>query len=376
MPRKNKICLVIAQSGRALAASARAGGWATHVLDRFADLDTAAAALSCQAVSGDNGGFHVGDLLEQLTQFLRTPLYGAIYGSGLEEHYEVLEFLHRHWTVLGNEASVVKACKDPVVFFHALTRLGIPHPYTSLSTPPGGGEHENWLIKKTGASGGGHIRVWGANNPSDPPYYFQKKLTGRSLSIVFLADSRNVTFVGINEIWTVAPEKHDFRYAGAVAMPDLSGSITQTLEDIACVLVRELGLKGLCGMDVILDENGQCQVLEVNPRPTATFELHPTAQSLCDAHIQACEGRLISLPQHTGVLRAHQVQYADLDFIMPEINWPNWASDRPHPGRRIRINDPVCMVHAEAVCMHDIRALLQHRSATLMRLMGLQKLAA
>ena len=129
-------------------------------------------------------------------------------------------------------------------------------------------------------------------------------------------------------------------------------------------------------MDVIVDDNGQCQVLELNPRPTATFELHQTEQSLCEAHIQACEGRLMSLPYHTDVLRAHQVQYAVRDFIMPDITWPDWASDRPHPGRRIRVNDPVCMVHAQAMCRNDIEAVLQHRSAILMQLMGLQKLAA
>jgi len=376
MPRKNKTCLIIGQSGRALAASARAGGLAAHVLDRFADLDTVSAALSCQAVSGDDGGFHVGELLEKLTLFLRTPVYWAIYGSGLEKHYDVLEFLRRHWILLGNEASVVKACKDPALFFPALSRLGIPHPHTSLTTPQGCGGHENWLIKKTGASGGGHIRALGADPSAGQHHYFQKKLTGRSLSVVFLADSRNVTIVGINEIWTVAPEKHDFRYAGAVTGPDLPGSITQTLEDIVRVLIRELGLQGLCGMDVILDEHGQCQVLEINPRPTATFELHQTQLSLCEAHVLACQGTLSTLPPGPAFLRAHQVWYADRDFIFPHIVWPDWVSDRPRSGRPVRIGEPVCLVHAEAMCMNDIRTLLQNRSAVFKELMGLQQLAA
>jgi predicted ATP-grasp superfamily ATP-dependent carboligase len=376
MPRNNKTCLIISQSGRALAASARAGGIAAHVLDRFGDLDTVSAALSCQAVSGDESGFHVGELLEKLTPFLRTPLYGVVYGSGLEEHYDVLEFLHRHWTLLGNEAAVVKACTEPALFFPALTRLGIPHPHTSLTIPQRPSKHENWLIKRTGASGGGHVRALGTDTQAGPHYYFQTKLTGRSLSVVFLADTLNATIVGINEMWTVAPEKYDFRYSGAVTQPDLHGSTARTLEDIVRVLVRELGLKGLCGMDVLIDENGQCHVLEINPRPTATFELHQTQQSLCGAHVLACQGKLPTLPPGPPFLRAHQVWYADRDFIVPDFVWPDWVSDRPRSGRYIRSGAPVCVVHAEAMCMNDVRTLLNNRFATIMELMGLQQLAA
>lgn len=376
MPRNNKTCLIIAQSGRALATSARAGGFTVHVLDRFADLDTADAALSCQSVAGDEGGFLVNELLEKLAQFLRTPVHGVIYGSGLEDNYDVLEFLRRHWTLLGNEAAVVKACKDPALFFPTLARLGIPHPSTSLTAPQGSGEHENWLIKRAGASGGGHIHVWGADLLADPHYYFQKKLTGRSLSVVFLADTLNATIVGTNEMWTVAQEKHDFRYSGAATQFDLPGSTVRMLEDIVCVLVSELGLKGLCGMDVLIDEHGQCHVLEINPRPTATFELHQTQQSLCGAHVLACKGRLPDLLPGPPFMRAHQVWYADRNFVMPDFNWPDWISDRPRPGRSIRAGEPVCTVHAEAGSRNDVRNLLQHRSATIMELMRLQQLAA
>jgi len=156
----------------------------------------------------------------------------------------------------------------------------------------------------------------------------------------------------------------------------LSGSITQTLEDIVRVLVRELGLKGLCGMDVVIDENGQCHVLEINPRPTATFELHQTQLSLCAAHILACQGTLATLPPGPALLRAHQVWYADRDFIVPHFAWPDWVSDRPRSGRPVRTGEPVCVVHAEATCMNDIQTLLHNRSAVIVKLMGLQQLAA
>jgi len=370
-----KPCLIIAQSGRALAASAALGGLRSHVLDRFADQDTVETALSCRIVSGNKTGFHTGELLGKLALFFGKPLYGVIYGSGLELQYDVLEYLHRHWTLLGNEASVVRACKEPSLFFPLLSRHGIPYPETRLTAPSKTGGNGSWLMKQTGASGGGHIREMGGGNKSGT-YYYQKKLSGRTLSVVFLADASNVTLVGFNEIWPVAPEKFDFRYAGAVTIFNLSQPVAVMLVDIVRMLARELGLRGLCGMDVILDDAGDCHVLEINPRPTATFELHQRQQSLFDAHVLACNGRLVSWSPHPDMLRAHQILYADRNFILPDFSWPDWASDRPYPGKYIHVNDPVCSVHAQAESIHDVRTLLQHRSATLMRLMGLQKLAA
>lgn len=376
MPRKNKTCLVIAQSGRALAQSARASGRPAHVIDCFADEDTASAALSCEVVSGDDGGFRVDDLLEKLAFFNRKPLQGIIYGSGLEGHYEVLDILRQHWTLFGNEASVVRSCKEPALFFSMMTRLGIPHPSTCITQPMGNSRHHNWLIKKIGASGGGHIRAFAADAPADPQYYFQKKLTGRSLSVVFLADTLHATIVGLNEIWTVDPGKDDFRYSGAATHPDLPETTTRALEDMVCILVRELGLQGLCGMDVVLDENGQSHVLEINPRPPATFELHQNQQNLYEAHIQACQGQLTTYTTVSPLLRAHQVWYADRDFIVPDTPWPDWISDRPRSGRMLRTGAPICVVHAEAACKNDLRMLLERRYAEIRALLGLRQLAA
>lgn len=377
MPQ-NKICLVISQSGRALAASARMAGLSVHVLDGYADLDTVAATASCQAVPGDANGLLPAELLDRLAAFRGRPLLGVLYGSGLEAGYEVLAFLGRHFSLLGNDAAVVRMCKEPASFFPMLARLGIPCPETCFSPPVTNPAGADWIMKRTGASGGGHIRSWNTDLviSVDAGYYFQKKISGRCFSVVFLADTRDAIIIGFNTIWPVAPEKNDFRYLGARTEFNLPDKMTRDLTDITHTLVRELQLKGLCGLDVIMDEQGQCYVLEINPRPTATFELHQAQQSLCEAHILACQGHLAAPVSAPAALRAHQVIYADREFVMPEITWPEWASDRPHPGRLIRVNDPVCTIHATAVTVNDINTLLHNRMAALTRLMRMRKLAA
>ena len=49
---------------------------------------------------------------------------------------------------------------------------------------------------------------------------------------------------------------------------------------------------GLVGVDLIVDAGGRLHVIEVNPRPTASMELHEraTGESLAATHIAACGG--------------------------------------------------------------------------------------
>ena len=55
MSRNNQF-LIISQSGRALAASAKRAGIDTHVIDFFADEDTVESTLSNHSVTGFCGG--------------------------------------------------------------------------------------------------------------------------------------------------------------------------------------------------------------------------------------------------------------------------------------------------------------------------------
>src|SRR5690606_26806784 len=205
-----------------------------------------------------------------------------------------------------------------VRFFGLLEKLQIPYPEVAYEDHVMDGE---WLIKQTGSTGGGHISRYAQGDKLPEGYYLQKKTEGRSVSVVFLADGKNCQIAGINEIWTVAPENHDYRYLGAVTIPELETRLYAELEAITHALVQALKLKGLCGLDVIIDEHGQCYVLEINPRPTATFELHEHNRSLFEAHILACQGKLQSLPRLEQNSRfAHKVIYAKEDFIMPEFD--------------------------------------------------------
>ena len=372
MPR-SKPWLVIAQSARALACSAARAGYETWVIDRFADEDTQVVASNVRLIEYDNKGFNFNKLNYLIKEYSSFKFAGVVTGSGLEPHTEILRFINRLWPLYGNDAETIRACKDPVLFFNLLDKLHISHPEV---TPPGNKIDGEWLLKRSGGAGGDHISGYLRGEVLPSGCYLQKKIEGRSLSVVFLADGKHCKIIGFNEIWTVAPEKDDYRYLGAVTLPDIEVRLASELGEITCALVRALKLKGLCGIDLLVDENNHCQLLEINPRPTATFELHERGNSLFNAHVLACQGRFELLPDPGKTYFSHKVIYAVEEFTIPEFEWPLWVTDRPATGSIIRKDNPVCMIQAHANDMQSIHQLLETRTQALQQHLPILQLAA
>jgi predicted ATP-grasp superfamily ATP-dependent carboligase len=316
---------------------------------------------------------NINKLLDILNEYSSEEFAGVVTGSGLETHADILEYINRNWSLYGNDAKTVRSCKDPALFFNLLDSLGIPHPEIVMGNSDIEGE---WLLKHSGGSGGDHISRYMKGDVMPCGSYLQKKIEGRSLSVVFLADGKTGQVIGINEIWPVAPDKNDYRYLGAVTLPEFGTPLAGELEEITHTLVETLELRGLCGMDLIIDEYDQCHILEINPRPTATFELHERTNSLFKAHIQACKGRLEFLTDPGKTYFAHKVIYATEDFIVPEFVWPFWTTDRPASGKVIRKDNPVCMIQVHADDIPGIHLLLETRTQALQQLLTMQKWAA
>jgi uncharacterized protein len=107
------------------------------------------------------------------------------------------------------------------------------------------------------------------------------------------------------------------------------------------------------------------QLLEVNPRPGATFDLfEPEGDSLFALHVDACRGILpTSAPSYRGAM-AGAIVYAKRDIaVVPALDWPEWTADRPPAGTRIEIEQPVCSVFARGETADEARQLVEQRSA-------------
>src|SRR5579871_441863 len=150
-----KAVLMAAISGRALAESARRGGYLPLVADFFGDQDTLAAAAAHVQV---DGGFAKGFCAPELTAALEklaaqhAPI-GIVCGTGFEDRPHVLSTLAQRWRLYGNDADKVARVKDPEIFASVCRSCGVPFPEVSLQPPA----REGWVAKRRGGSGGAHV---------------------------------------------------------------------------------------------------------------------------------------------------------------------------------------------------------------------------
>lgn len=367
MPHPSRL-LIVAVSGRALAQSAGRGGYRPVVLDLFADRDTRAASSACRTINVP------GTLRIDAARLLDTarrlaPDSDLVYGSGFEGRPALLDRLSRGRALYGNTPATVAGIRDPARFFPLLRRLGIPHPAVRLTAPV---SPQGWLLKLPGAAGG-----TGVLPARDPPAagggYYQRIESGDTLSATFLADGRRARVLGFNRQWTATRPGRPYLYGGAVGGLTLRPRLRREIEDALDALVAETGLVGLNGLDFILRRE-KWLVLELNPRPTATFELYDPDYrgGLLQWHLRACGGELPRRPAVRRAVRAHAVVHADAPAEEAKMRFPRWCRDLPIRGTRFTAGDPVCTVHATGPDVPRTMALLRRRLHAFSRSLGRQ----
>jgi predicted ATP-grasp superfamily ATP-dependent carboligase len=353
--------LIAAASGRALAASARRAGYVPLVADYFADEDTVAiAGATLRLNHGLAAGMQADELLPALEQLAapHEPI-GIVCGTGFEDRPSLLAKISERWRVIGNNASTVARVKDPAAFDELCHACEIPHPAITFDEPP---DLEAWLRKRSGGAGGVHIGSPGGPNPYRPGYYFQRGVPGRAVSALFAADGKHALILGFSEQWSSPSPRSPFRYGGAVRPADIAPRTLKELTSAIRRLMAGLPLVGLNSADFIVDGE-TFWLLEVNPRPGATLDIFERSdQPLFALHVAACDGALPSDWLAAREAAASAIVYATHDIAsFPALDWPEWATDRPHPGTAIRTGEPLCSVHALASSATEARRLVHGR---------------
>ena len=365
--------LIAAQSGRALAAAARRAGFAPLVLDLFGDDDTRSLSRGRYQVVGDlERGFDAEALLAGAAALAPTdaePPVPLVAGSGFEDRLELLGRLSQGRVLLGNPPAVQARIKDPASFAALCAERGVAHPETRIEpSPEAAGWPGDWLVKQRGASGGAHVRTAGAAEQAAPGRYFQRRIAGRSLSALFLADGGRARIVGFSALRTAGHSgAPPYLFGGAVGpirlRPDVFARLRLWLDD----LVADSGLRGLNSADLIVSDR-QPWLIEINPRPGATLELFDRRKgpSLLAAHIEASRGRLPSWRLETPGVRAMKVLYAEAPVSVPaDLAWPDWSADRTPGGRLVPSGAPLCTLFATGANLDEAEAMLAQRSAVL-----------
>lgn len=359
-------------SVRALAESARQGGWQVIALDLFGDVDTRRASVHWAPI-GEASTLRIDParLRRELQRAARHPrVDGWVPASGFEGAPELLAAGGPALPCLAIEPSAMKRVRDPAGFFAALDRHRLPHPRICLDMPA---DPAGWLAKRAGGCGGVHIR--GADQVlADPASrhadtYFQGWQPGTPMSALFVADGERFRLVALNRliVRSVWPLPHV--YAGAVG-PVSDDRLERAVDRALSVLVPEFGLRGLASLDFLADESG-AHWLEVNPRPSATLQLHAEAwpDGLARVHVDAVRGRLPdAAPRRGPGVRGHLTVFADRPGLVGGASAHDpvdqaHVHDLPPPGTRFARGEPICTVSAEAGHVDDALRLLDTRAA-------------
>ena len=121
---------------------------------------------------------------------------------------------------------------------------------------------------------------------------------------------------------------------------ELNDEMKNTSED----LIKEFGLIGSNGVDYILDNDGELKVIEINPRFQGTYELVENVLdiNLLDAHIKACEGEIIDIP-NPKQYSFKKIIYARKQINIGNLNIPN-VYDIPYEGVKIEKDQPLVTI--------------------------------
>ena len=122
------------------------------------------------------------------------------------------------------------------------------------------------------------------------------------------------------------------------------GEINQEMKSTSEDLIREFNLIGSNGIDYILDKYGELNVIEINPRLQGTYELVENAcgTNLLDAHIKACEGEIIDIPE-ANQYSLKKIIYARKQVKIGNLNIPN-VFDIPYEGVKIEKDQPLVTI--------------------------------
>jgi predicted ATP-grasp superfamily ATP-dependent carboligase len=339
-------------------------------VDRFGDVDLQAC---CPAIRVDRFPD------ELLAAAARLPACPWSYTGPLENHPALLTALAEARPLWGNLPRTVAATRDPWQWSRALARAGLPAAAVrSLNDPPSNGR---WLLKPLASAGGLRITTWtgATGNGIDPAAYFlQERVAGKSCSAVFVAAGGQACLLGVTQQligcrWAGAC---GFWYAGSLGPLRLPDRHHRQFTAIGDCLARQFTLRGLFGVDAVVNRQGVWTV-EINPRYTASVELLDRARAwpIMAWHAAACRDDILPPARRGGmrecwgkaVLFAHrraewteQISRATLATVGSRD--PRLVADVPSVGTVLEPGQPILCVFAKAPTPTAARRLLRQRA--------------
>ena len=374
--------LILGASARAAAFSAARCGLSPHAVDRFADRDL---AKLCPVTLVED--YPAG--LERAARHY--PPMPWIYTGALENCPELVDRIACGRPLYGNPGEVLTRVRDPWRVAEVLRSGGWEAP--RLSPTPDRVATLRWVCKPLHSAGGNRMRfadprragVGGTSRPQhkkDPAggsCYYQEFIEGLPCSGAFVAAGGTSQLLGMTQQlvgcdWAGAD---GFRYVGSIGLPSWKTSVLRQAENIGETLARHFRLRGLFGVDFIL-QGERLWTIEVNPRYTASLEVleRGTPLRVIEHHVRACRDKELAEIRGAGETPAQTLWGKAICYALADLQFPESVaalcrfaglnlteiSDLPQGMTGIPAGQPIITVWAEGGTSEEVVARLAERA--------------
>ncbi len=364
--------IILGASARAAAQSARRAGYAPWCVDLFADRDLQAIA----AVRRCPPAQYPAAMLALLE---RAPFDAPVLLTGaMENHPETVAAIAFARRMLGSSPEAIRQAREPMALASLPATAGLKFCKTRTSSYLHRFGHlifgallrTKYLLKPRRSAGGAGITWWNPAMRIDGEHYIQQYVRGTSYSAVFVGDGWSSSLVGVTEQLVGEPafgcqgRAGAFRYCGSIGPARLSERSREALRHLGVQIAQRHDVRGVFGVDLVMDWRGRLWPVEINPRYVASIEIleraldiavlsdDPRKRAKADLELTHLCGKAIVYARRTvdvGDLYAH--------FSEQEI------ADVPEVGRTIRAGRPICTVLTRGgtrdACQRDLEALAQ-----------------
>ena len=341
--------MVIANSARSIACSARKAGHTVYALDRFGDVDMRKCA---------DKALFLESMPENKVHEL-SDSFGEVDAMILGPGFEHLKFKN----TFNNPPEVIEEAGDKSKLPKKLKSMGIPHPETESINRAGGLGFPLMIKPKSGSGGMRNVIVRSEEElnlfkerEDACEFIAQEFVEGIPCSASVISTGNDAVVVALNEQLIGIPwlTRVPFAYCGNITPfhTKFSNEMIQYAERLAL----EFGLLGSNGIDFILSENGVV-VIEVNPRFQGSLDTVEMALgiNIFDAHIKSFEGELPKVREPV-CFAAKTIVYANKKVVidtrisdaLTRCMDKGQAADVPQQGNVILPDEPITTVLATA----------------------------
>ncbi len=269
---KRPALTIVGASIRAAAWSAQRAGFDVSGGDLFADVDTHHwAAVTCPP----DYPAGLGAVIEA------APPGPWMFTGGLENQPELIAaWAARRPGLWGSLPAALRAAREPAVWNAALAEAELPWVewrFDHARLPRDG----TWFAKRLAGSGGLHVEPWAgqALPQGEGRWFFQRVVEGCPAAALFVAGRSGCRLCGLTQSLAPAPwtGARGLQYAGSIGPVTVPETTLEQIERMGQVLTAACGLRGLFGVDGVLEPRGDDALsfvpVEINPRYTASMEI-------------------------------------------------------------------------------------------------------